>query len=277
MRVGIVGLGLIGASAGLAIRRWPKVVEVVGSDGLSSHEEVALLRGAVDRCVTAEDIAQCDLVFVAVPPDAVVPFLMFLESAKKPGLVATDCAGVKVPVAKWASRKRSRRSWVVPGHPLGGTEHTGPAEASEAMFEGRPWLLTPPSGAGKEGIMLVEEAIRAMGAIPVRCDAEEHDAHLALVSHLPHFIAASLILEARQRGLKLPSGGSWKDMIRVSGSNPELWTQLSLANRKEIVRALNSHIAYLLSARKAVKRGDRERIRGFFEAASEAKRSLPSI
>src|SRR4030067_3587679 len=102
MRVGIVGLGLIGASIGLGLRRWPSVHHILGHDGSLEHESLALRSGAVDACEGLEEIALCDLVFIAVPPDAVIPLLAFMEKHRDEATIVTDCAGVKFDIAKWA-------------------------------------------------------------------------------------------------------------------------------------------------------------------------------
>lgn len=271
MRVGIVGLGLIGTSIGLGLRRWNAVHEILGQDGLPDHERQALKQGAVDACVDVERLAACDLVFVAVPPDAVVSVLMEIERYRDAATIVSDCAGVKLPVTKW-SRGRNRKSWFVPGHPMGGTEHTGPANADDSLFDGKAWLLTPPKNGGKTAYYTVEAAVKALGAHPIKVDAAVHDAQIALVSHLPHLLAGALLSMADKPATRVPGGGSWRDATRVGGSNPELWTQLTLANRKEVMRALGEVIGELSTVKTALRRRNADWLTSFFVRAAEAKR-----
>lgn len=271
MQVGIVGLGLIGASIGMGLRRWPSVGRILGHDGYAAHEAEALRLSAVDRCVELGEIAQCDLVFVAVPPDAVIKVLEYIEQAGSPETIVTDCTSVKLPVTRW-SRARKRKSWFVPGHPMGGTEHSGPTHADAVMFEGKPWILTPPKSGGQTAFAMVEAAVRALGSKPIVCDAAIHDRQVALLSHLPHVLAAALLVQSEMEGVQLPSGGSWRDATRVGGSNPDLWTQILLSNRKEVLDATNTMISELSSFRNAVKRRNIVWLQTFFGKAAEAKR-----
>lgn len=271
MRVGIVGLGLIGTSIGLGLRKWASVYEIYGHDGLPEHESIAAQTGAVDVCIPLEKIAQCDLVFVAVPPDAVIATLSFIEKFRGEATIVSDCAGVKSEIARWA-RPRGRRHWLVPGHPMGGTEHSGPAHGDPDMFAGKAWILTPPRNGGQTAYYTVEAAVKALGAIPIRVEAGDHDAQIALVSHLPHILAAALLIQADRPAVRVPSGGSWRDATRVGGSNPELWTQLTASNRKEVIRALNGLIKELTGVRSALYRRNLPWMRTFFARAAEAKR-----
>jgi prephenate dehydrogenase len=140
------------------------------------------------------------------------------------------------------------------------------------MFEGKPWILTPPKGGGETAYSVVEAAAKALGAQPIRCDAALHDAQIALISHLPHLIAGALVIQAGEAGPQIPAGGSWRDATRVGGSNPELWTQIVMSNRREVLKALDDLMEQLGDARTALRRRNTLWLQTFFSSASETKR-----
>ncbi len=274
MRVGIVGLGLIGASIGLACKRRQAAKEILGHDIRRTNAKTALERGAIDKSAPLARIAECDLVFIAVPPQAVVSCLESLEALRSDGLVATDCAGVKKKIAAWVAGRRSRRTWIVPGHPMAGTERQGPASADADMFSAKPWIFTPLEDTPEEVVQRLASAVRSLGARPVLMDADAHDEQAALLSHLPHFVAAALVLSMKGKKLSFPAGTSWSGATRVAGSNPELWSQISTINRVEILEALDGFGRSIAEAKAVLRKKDPKALRAYFASAARAKGSM---
>lgn len=272
MTVGIVGLGLIGGSVGLALREPGRTI--VGHDPDPEAERVARERFCVDRIAGLEEVAQADVVFVAAPPRHVVSVLEALRKVKGENTVLTDCTSVKGDVVAWA--KETKEADFVPGHPMAGHERSGAAFASPWMFRGARWLLTPVKSTKAAAVRQVETLLRAMGATPVRTDAETHDRQVAILSHVPHALAGALVTMAADLDCMDVGGGSWRDLTRVGGVDPGLWTQIFLANRHELARSLGDFETTLAKLRESLERDDAQAINAFFERAREAKeRSAP--
>ena len=265
--IGVVGLGLIGGSIGLALRDPSR--RIVGFDPDPAAAAVARDRLCVDALASLEEVARADVVFVAVPPDANVPVVGRVLRSAGPETVVSDCASVKGEVAAWAQREK--RPDFVPGHPMAGHEKGGAAYASAWMFRGARWLLTPVRATATASVRAVEALVKTMGATPVRLDAAAHDRHVATVSHLPHALAALLVNLGEEFEAADVAGGSWRDMTRVGGVDPELWTQIMMRNRTELARALRDYEGGLATMRAALEADDPTGVREALERAARIK------
>jgi prephenate dehydrogenase len=270
MVVGIAGLGVIGGSIGLALQRKGLASEVVGCDVDGVAATQALESGCCTSLVPdSSGLAGSDVVFVAVPPNAVRTVLERIEAARGANTVVTDCTSTKAKAVEWARSKPERARWFVPGHPIAGGEGTGPAAAAADVFEGATWVLTPLGEP--EPLAAVERLIAGLGAVVLQMAADVHDRHVAVLSHLPHALAGALVLAAD--GLERPGigGGSWRDLTRVAGSNPALWQQIFTQNRDAVLSALDAFDVALADVRAALKHNDADALRAFFEEARLAK------
>ncbi len=267
MTVGIVGLGLIGGSIGLSLRDPNR--RIIGFDPIAESEAVARDRSCVDETLPLAEVAQADIVFVSPPPKYVVSVLEQLTAVKGDKTVVTDCASVKANIVKWAEANPDKN--FVPGHPMAGHEKSGAAFSSAWMFRGARWILSPTTSSSATAIKEVESVIKAMGAIPVRLAAAAHDHHMAVLSHVPHLLAGALVELADNLDRTDVLGGSWRDLTRVGGVDPELWTQIVAANRAEISGSLAVLIARLSAVKSSLDHEDFDAIRVFFESAQAAK------
>lgn len=265
--IGIVGLGLIGGSIGLALREPGRTV--VGFDVDPAAQQVARDRACVDRIAALEEVAKADLVFIAVPPDVIVPICEQVMAAAGPETVVTDCASVKGEVAEWAAAGKQAR--FVPGHPMAGHEKGGAQYASSWMFRGARWILTPVKATETASVRTVEAAVKWMGAKPVRIAPAQHDRHVAVVSHLPHALAAVLVLLSEELDQTEVAGGSWRDLTRVGGVDPDLWTQIMMRNRTELAKVLGDFGEGLDSLRRALESDDREALHAALAKAQSIK------
>ncbi len=265
MTVGVVGLGLIGGSIGLALRDPSR--RVIGHDPNDKAARTARDRMCVDRLAPLDEVAQTDLVFIAVPPDVTVEVVQRTMALAGETTVVTDCGSVKNEVAAWAQKAKAER--FVPGHPMAGHEKGGAEYASAWMFRGARWIVTPVRATATASTRLVEATVKSIGAIPVRLDAATHDRHVATVSHLPHVLAAALVNLGE--GLEDVAGGSWRDMTRVGGVDPELWTQIMVRNRVELAKVLRDYEGNLSAMREALENDDRETIKTILERAQAVK------
>lgn len=268
MTVGVVGLGLIGGSIGLALREPGRTV--VGYDPSPANSQLALDRFCVDLLAPLQQVATADIVFVAAPPANVVPILQRLSIVKAPETIVTDCTSVKGSVIEWANEAKA--DWFVGGHPMAGHEKSGPGFASSWMFRNARWILTPTKTTNKKALSTVEKLVKEMGAVPIRVDAETHDGQVAILSHLPHAFAAVLVTLGEELERTDISGGSWRDLTRVGGVDPDLWAQIFAGNRVQLAQSLQDAENHLAELRKALEADDIGTVRAILERAKIAKK-----
>lgn len=271
--VGIVGLGLIGASIGMRLRDVGVAKRVIGFDVSEEARNTAAERGAVDQIYeTLNRLGDADILIIAVPPNQVIPCLVEADVFCKVNSIVTDTSSVKANVVSWTETYPLRFGpRFVGGHPMAGSEHSGPEHADPNLFENRAWVLTPTEKTDKGALEAVRSLVVSLGAYPIILTPEEHDRHAAILSHLPHAIAG--ILAQLGSNLVHPeiAGPSWKDLTRVAGANPELWANIFRNNRAQIVSALEDLEYMLEQLRKAVDAEQHEALLDFFEASRKAK------
>jgi prephenate dehydrogenase len=268
-RAALVGTGLVGGSIGLALRArgW----HVTGADRDPARAARALELGALDAI--GEDPA-AEITFVATPVGAIAAAVRAALGAG-PGWV-TDVGSVKAAVAAEVDDPR-----FVGGHPMAGSEQEGVDGADAALFEGATWVLTPTATTDPEGYARVRSVVSSMGADVVAVPPERHDALVALVSHVPHLTAATLMglaaegAEEHATLLRLAAGG-FRDMTRIAAGHPGIWPDICTENRAAIVSVLDQLIAALSTMRATVDAADRAGLLATLEAARAARLNLPS-
>lgn len=266
-RAGLVGTGLIGGSIGLALRAqgW----HVTGRDDDPTRAQAALERGALDA--VGED-AGAEVTFVATPVGAVAGVARPLLAG---GGVVTDVGSVKAPIVAAVDHER-----FVGGHPMAGSEQEGIAGADPSLFSGAVWVLTPVAGTDAAAHSLVRSIVSSFGAEVVELPPERHDSLVAVVSHVPHLTAATLMGIAAERAeehgalLRLAAGG-FRDMTRVAAGHPGIWPDICTDNREAIVEVLGRLEASLAQVREQVAAGDRAGLLTGLERARVARLNLP--
>ncbi|HEY0889278.1 MAG TPA: prephenate dehydrogenase [Nocardioides sp.] len=267
--VEIVGAGLLGTSVALACRR--AGLEVVLSDTSREHVRTATGLGA-GRAATPQD--QPQLIVVAVPPDQLGTVIA--DVLDRRGGVVTDVGSVKgAPLAAVADHPHVER--YVGSHPMAGSERSGPLAASEALFDGRPWAVTPHARADAAAIRLVEALARICGAVPVTLPPDEHDRAVARISHVPHLMAAltaARLTDAPQAHLAL-SGQGVRDVTRVAAGDPALYGQIVAGNAKAVAALLTEVRAELDALIAAVSAGDRTGLEALLDRGVTGTRQIP--
>lgn len=210
-------------------------------------------------------MGRCELIVLAVPPGALSGVFTRLPD----GPATTDVASVKVAARE--ACPPGRRSRFVPGHPMAGLEVGGPSNARPDLFHGARWALCC-QGVDARAAELVRFLVRGLRALPVEMTPEEHDDHVALLSHLPHVLAAALL--SNSASLRVPelAGGSWRDLTRVGGAEPQLWADILLHNRGSMNAAMAALRQALDDFTQALDGEDRQALEALFERAREAKR-----
>ena len=269
--VEIVGTGLIGTSIALACRR--AGLEVLLTDTTSDHVRTATGLGA-GRARTAQDVPQ--LVVVAVPPDALGTVINQVLDTVGPETVVTDVGSVKAgPLAAVAGHPAVSR--YVGSHPMAGTEHSGPLSANAELFDGRPWAITPGPDATSSATRVVEALALVCGAVPVHLSPVEHDRAVARTSHVPHLMAslvAGTLAGASADHLAL-SGTGVRDVTRVAGGDPHLYSQIISGNATAVAALLAEVRDRLDLALEAVAGGDRVGLESLLAYGQAGTRAIP--
>lgn len=274
----VIGVGLIGGSFALALKKAKLVKQVVGVGRSRSNLKDALRLGVIDQAETdaARAVAGADLVLVGAPVGQMPGIFARIAPALSPQTVVTDAGSTKQDVIAAARRHLGTHfSMFVPAHPIAGTEHSGAAAAFPELFRGRNLILLPQQETRASALRLVKSAWQACGARIVRLDAAEHDEIFGAVSHLPHVIAFALMNQlGRRRDAKRLlgfSGGGLRDTVRIAGSSPEMWRDICIANREALLPLLEGSIAELEAARDALASADGDALEAMFRGGREAR------
>ena len=274
-RVLIIGTGLIGTSIGLALQAAGWQVDLADRDEDSAATAVARGAGRHRR----EDDPDPDLVLVCVPPRHVVD-VAIASLSRWPRAVVTDVASVKVPVlAGLQERAGAALSRFVGGHPMAGREVTGPGGAMPELFRDRPWILTPSSTTEPAAMAVVMRLVAAVGAIPLELAADEHDRAVALTSHTPQVLASLLAarLNAAAPEQVVVSGQGLRDTIRIAGSDPDLWSEILIANAGPVVAELECLAGDLEQLIHELRAGGQRGRAAVFSAVSEGRRGAARL
>lgn len=276
MRLGIVGLGLIGGSFALGVRRAMPEARIIGHDRDEASTDEAIKRGVIEESATWRDLGSCDVVLIAVPVRQMQDVLAALSPVLSEGVVLTDAGSTKGAVIDAARTVLNDRiAQFVPGHPIAGREKSGVAAAAGELFEGRHVVLTPLPENSPETVDKIEALWQACGARVVRLDAPGHDRVFASVSHLPHAIAFALVDElasrpnARQLFTFAASG--FRDFTRIAGSSPDMWRDISLDNAAAIADECRRMEAKLAEIRLAIEAGDGDALFALMQRARDAR------
>ncbi len=278
--IAVVGVGLIGGSFALAMRRAGAVSRVVGVDRDSQALERAASLGVIDTAAesASEAAAGADLVFVAVPVRAIGPVLHDVALGLGPEAVVTDAGSTKADVVKIAAEElRDRMPRFVPGHPIAGREASGVEAAVADLFRGARVVLTPEPSTAPDASSLVRSCWEACGARVTTMPAAAHDRIFASVSHLPHLLAFALVSEIVSRPdcaelLGFAAGG-FRDFTRIAASSPEMWRDIALANREALLAEIDRYGARLAVFRELVDRGDGPGLQRLMAEARNARRA----
>jgi prephenate dehydrogenase len=278
-KVVIFGVGLIGGSFALALKRAGAAQRIVGMGRSPEAMARALELGIIDSVgeSVAEAMGGADLVLVAAPVAQTEAILASLLPYLEDGTVVTDAGSTKSDVVA-AARKAlgSRCAQFVPGHPIAGRESNGPDAAIAQLYVGKKAVLTPLPENSDADVARVAAAWEACGAIVHRLAPLEHDKVFAAVSHLPHLLAYALVDDIARKphaGLLFQYAASgFRDFTRIAASSPEMWRDISLANRDALLGELDAYLAQLTAMRAMLAAGDGAALEGVYANAQRARR-----
>ena len=283
----IIGVGLIGGSFALALRKTNRVTHIVGLGRSRENLQRALQRGAIDEIAgdLPSALKHADMVFLAVPVGQTGVIMAQISPYLEPGTLVTDAGSTKQDVVAAArSHLAGHLKNFVPGHPVAGAELSGAGAADADLFRNKNLVLTPLDETSIEAVKQVTELWRACGAQVSQMSAGQHDKILAAVSHLPHVLAFLLMNHVSLIAKPDPddplrsndplhfAGSGFRDFTRIAGSSPEMWRDICLANREALSQQIDAYQNELMALREMLARGDGDALENVFASAREARR-----
>ncbi len=275
-RITIIGLGLIGGSLGLAIKKTVPSAVVIGYSRTASTTDRALRTGAIDIGIsTAEDSAlKADIVFICTPVRAVKDIFRTIAPALKRGCIVTDAASTKAEVMEWAARYLPAHVNFIGGHPMAGKEVAGIDAAEATLFQNCVWCLTPSAEASPNSVKRLTILLRKLGTRPLMIDPARHDLLVAGISHLPLVLSSALVSCTTRSELwnemaRLASTG-YRDVTRLASGDSRIYTDICLTNRQSITRWIDNFTRELQRFRRLVADGD-EALGEAFSEVREAR------
>lgn len=272
MKIGIVGLGLIGGSIAKAIKQNTEH-EVVGTDLLESVIYKALLLEAIDGRLSDDNIGQCDIMILSLYPGATIEYVKEHQRDLKKGALVIDCCGVKEAVCTEIQPIAKEQGFVyVGGHPMAGIEFSGFEYSQKNMFKHASMILTPQEDMSIQDMNLLKKLWLSLGFNHVQISTpEEHDKMIAFTSQLPHVLSSAYIKSPSSLRHKGYSAGSYKDLSRVAKLNETMWTELFMLNRDNLVEEIDGVVDRLMQYRDAIKNGNEKKLWNLLHEGTERK------
>ena len=280
-RVALIGLGLIASSMAHAMRAHGLAGEIVGH-AKSAETRAVALELFCDRVTetAAEAVAGADLVVLAVPVGAMSAIAAEIAPHLKPGAVVTDVGSVKQSVVDAVAPHIPAGVHFIPGHPLAGTEYSGPRSGFATLFQNRWWLLTPLPETDPTALAGLRGLLEAMGANVDEMDVARHDLVLAVVSHTPHLIAYTMVGVAdhmrrvsQQEVIKYSASG-FRDFTRIAASDPTMWRDVFLTNKDAVLDILGRFAEELFTLQRAIRMGDGDHLHAYFTRTRAIRRGI---
>jgi prephenate dehydrogenase len=274
-RVTIAGVGLIGGSVGLAARSRRVARIVVGTGRDAGNLAKAQQLGAIDHGTTdlADAVREADLIVVCTPVDCIASTILRAAPHCKRGAIFTDGGSTKGNIIREVGNSLLAGVSFVPAHPLAGSEKNGVENARADLFDNRITILTPVASAAPEAVERIATFWRVLGSSIVTMTPEAHDLALAATSHLPHVVAAAVAGITPPNLLKLSAGG-FRDVTRIAGGDPHLWTAIVQANRDAVLAALDRFTTRLDDFRRLLESGDGAGLKQWLAEAKQVRDAL---
>ena len=275
--VAIVGVGLIGGSAGMAVRKRLAGVQVVGIGRNRNRLNKAIKLGAVDQVTTSweQGVADADLVIVCTPVGQIVRHVRQLAGFCKPGAIITDAGSTKQTIVRGLAKGLPQGISFVGSHPMAGSDKSGVGFAEANLYEDRTVVITPIASTSDLARKTVKRFWKQLGAKVVEMKPAEHDRAVAMISHLPHVVSSVLSSSATAEQLKLAATG-WSDMTRIAAADPELWLQIFNENKNDVLRCIDSYMKKLDKFRQALETDNQRIMLRYLETGKQNRDALGS-
>ncbi len=281
-RVALIGLGLIASSMSHAMRARGLAGEIVGHARSPETRATALRIGLCERVyeTAAEAVRGADLVVLAVPVGAMAAVAAEIGPHLAPGCTVTDVGSVKRAVIQMVAPHLPEGVDFIPGHPMAGTEYSGPLSGFATLFVGRWWLLTPDAATSAAAIDRLSGLLVAMGAKVNAMDPDHHDQVLAVVSHTPHLIAYTMVgvadhlAQVSNSEVIEYSASGFRDFTRIAASDPTMWRDVFLTNKDAVLDILGRFTEELFVLQRAIRMGDGEHLFDYFTRTRAIRRGI---
>lgn len=273
LNAGIVGLGLIGGSMGLALKELGIFSCIAGYDANPMHSQQALSLGLVDECVSKEELLSGgDVIFLATPVEAICEILKNIKPSDiKPDCTIIDLGGTKGKIIDCVPK--SIRKNFIAAHPMSGTEFYGPKAALPNLFRDKIMIVVDSQQSGESQLKRAREIFLGIGSKIIKMDAASHDKHIALISHMPHIVSFSLanaVLKQENPQMILALiGGGFRSMTRLSKSSPQMWRDIFKQNATNLLDSINGFQDELQKAKTLIENADWEGLEAFMCSANE--------
>ena len=282
-KIGIIGLGLIGGSMAIDLRRRGFASEFLGVDADPLNASAAEKMGLVDRVVTLEEcVDQSDMVIVAVPVGAALKLLpgildRFEQTGAKDKIVIDVCS-TKELLARSVKYHSCRRQYVA-SHPMSGTEYSGPWAAKPGLFDGRAGIICDSHESDPKAVRIVEELYQALNMRLIYMNSSNHDVHTAYVSHVSHVTSFALALtvldkEKDEKHIFDLASGGFSSTVRLAKSGASMWTPILMQNRDNILHVMDTYIEKMQAFRQALAADDEDAVRDLIEEANKIRRII---
>ena len=279
MKVCVIGLGLIGGSFALAVKKHSLAERIYGVDASPRNAAKALELGLVDEVIELDQASEvADLIAIATPVDSIPQIAIKLLNRVGDKQVVMDMGSTKEELCELISQHPHRTRFVA-AHPMWGTEHSGPEAAVEGAFAGCNTVICEAERSDDDAVAKVESIFKAIGSKMMYMSAEKHDTHAAYVSHISHitsFILATTVLEKERESdtiLDL-AGGGFESTVRLAKSSPQMWIPILMQNKYNVLDVLREYIHQLEIFRKALEKDNRDEIRQTIERANTIRKIL---
>ena len=251
MKIGIIGLGLMGGSLGIAARKTYQNLEIIGYDHNDQHCIEALELGIVDKVIDEfESFNEVDILFLAVPVDGIIEILKSLKNIGKATAII-DLGSTKAKIVN-AVPPEIRKNFVA-AHPMTGTEKSGPSAAIEGLYHGKAVVLCDVEESGEPQRELAKKIFTDIGMKIFYMGSQEHDRHAAYISHMPHALsyalANSVMKQENPKAIIALAGGGFKDMSRIAKSSPNMWRDIFQQNRSHLLNGIDCFAGELAQCR----------------------------
>jgi len=277
-KIAIFGVGLIGGSFALALKKAGAAEQVVGAGRQLATLQRARELGIIDAIAAsaADAVAGADLVLIAAPVAQTGAILSSIEPHLQPGTVVTDAGSTKSDVVLAARAALGGKiAQFVPGHPIAGREQNGPEAALAELYAGKKVVLAPLPENAEQDVAKVAAAWQQCGALIHRLSPQQHDAIFAAVSHLPHMLAYALVDDIANKphaaSLFQYAASGFRDFTRIAGSSPEMWRDISLANQEALLGELDAYLLQLTRLRGLLAAGDGQALEAVYSNAQQAR------
>ena len=283
MKIGIVGLGLIGGSMAIDLKRKGFAQKVVGVEADPVNASAAKQIGLVDEIVSLEEcVAESDIVVLAVPVGAAVKLLSNVldayQAAQTEDKVVIDVCSTKEMLADSVKYHPFRKQYVAT-HPMAGTEYSGPWAAMPGLFDGHACIICDAQESSNKAVRKIESMYDALNMRAIYMNSSNHDVHTAYVSHISHVTSFALALtvldkEKDEKHIFDLASGGFSSTVRLAKSNPDMWVPILTQNRDNVLHVMDTYIEKMNAFREAIAEGDEDAIRGLIDEANRIRRII---